>query len=81
MDSKCILFNSEKFKKFYIGMSANVKQRLKTHNLGRVKSTKAYVIWKLVHVEEFKTRIEARAREKYYKSAAGRRWRKNNLGL
>ncbi len=31
-------------------MSANVKQRLKTHNLGRVKSTKAYIKWNLVHV-------------------------------
>ncbi|MCF6224243.1 MAG: GIY-YIG nuclease family protein [Flavobacteriaceae bacterium] len=62
-------------------MSTNVKQRLKTHNLGRVKSTKAYIKWNLVHVEEFKTRIEARTREKYYKSAAGRRWRKIKLGL
>lgn len=62
-------------------MSADVEQRLKTHNSGQVKSTKAYIYWTLVHVEEFNSRIEARKREKYLKSAAGRRWRKINLGL
>ena len=62
-------------------MSVDVKQRLITHNLGRVKSTKSFVKWELVHVENFNTREEARIREKYLKSAAGRRWRKNNLGL
>lgn len=62
-------------------MTTDVVQRLKTHNLGKVKSTKAFIKWELIHVEEFNTRIEARIREKYLKSAAGRRWRKNILGL
>lgn len=62
-------------------MSTNVNERLTYHNLGRVKSTKPFIKWELIHVEEFETRIEARKREKYLKSAAGRRWRKNNLGL
>ena len=62
-------------------MSADVKRRVTSHNLGNVKSTKAFIKWELIHVEEFKTRIEARKREKYLKSAAGRRWRKINLGL
>jgi len=72
---------SKRFDRYYIGMSIDVKQRLITHNLGRVKSTKAFIKWKVVHVEDFKTRLEARNREKYLKSATGRRWRKNNLGL
>ena len=72
---------SRRFDRYYTGMSVDVKQRLLTHNLGRVKSTKAFVKWELVHVERFNTREEARIREKYLKSAAGRRWRKNNLGL
>ncbi len=70
---------SEKFNRYYVGLSANINQRLKSHNLGKVKSTKAFIFWKLIHFEEFGTRIEARNREKYLKSAAGRRWRKNNL--
>ncbi len=72
---------SKKFKRYYIGMSANVAQRVISHNSGKVRSTKAFIKWELIHVEDFKTRNEARVREKYLKSAAGRRWRKTNLGL
>jgi len=61
-------------------LSADVKQRLKIHNSCKVKSTKVYAPLKLIHNEEFETRIEARKREKYLESAAGRNWRKNNLG-
>ena len=38
-----------------------------------------YVPWRIIHSEEYLTRIEARSREKYFKSAAGRKWRKKNL--
>ncbi|MCF6214020.1 MAG: GIY-YIG nuclease family protein [Flavobacteriaceae bacterium] len=72
---------SKNFNRYYVGLSADVSQRLKSHNAGKVKSTKAFTSWKLVHVEKFDTRIEARKREKYLKSAAGRKWRKNNLNL
>ena len=72
---------SNNFNKYYVGLSANVIQRLKSHNAGKVKSTKAFTPWVLIHFEKFDSRIEARKREKYLKSAAGRRWRKNNLGI
>ncbi|WP_179010137.1 GIY-YIG nuclease family protein [Winogradskyella forsetii] len=72
---------SIKFDKYYIGMSSDTVIRLKAHNAGHVKSTKPYRPWKYIYQEEHKTRIEARNREKYLKSAAGRRWRKNNLGM
>ena len=62
-------------------MSDNVEKRLKEHNKGLSKSTKPYVPWRLVHSEQFETRMEARTREKYLKSAAGRRWRKKNIDL
>ncbi len=61
-------------------MSSDVTQRVKTHNSGKVKSTKAYIPWGLFYFEKYATITEARKREKYLKSAAGRRWRKNNLG-
>ncbi len=60
----------------YVGMSANPEDRLKDHNRGKVKSTKSKIPWKIIHVESFKSRKEAREREKYLKSAAGRRFRK-----
>ncbi len=58
----------------YVGMSQNPDSRLKTHNSGKVKSTKHYPPYKLFYVEEVGSRLEARVREKYLKSAAGRKF-------
>ena len=69
------------FDRYYVGLSSNVSKRLEALNLGAVKSSKAFRPWEVIHTEMFETRIEARKREKYFKSAAGRRWRKNNLGM
>ena len=71
---------SKNFDRYYVGLSSNIELRLKQHNSKKVKSTKAFAPWEIIHFEKFETRIEARKREKYLKSAAGRRWRKNNLG-
>ncbi|WP_133756857.1 GIY-YIG nuclease family protein [Gelidibacter sediminis] len=59
-------------------MSSDFEERLKTHNFGQVRSTNAFKPWELFHLEKFETRIDARTREKYLKSAAGRRWRNHN---
>ncbi|MGB1450895.1 MAG: GIY-YIG nuclease family protein [Marinirhabdus sp.] len=64
----------------YVGLTMDLDGRLKSHNAGEVRSTKAFVPWERVHHEGFADRLGARKREKYLKSAAGRRWRKNNLG-
>ncbi len=61
----------------YVGMSDNPDRRLTEHNYGEVKSTKAKRPWKKVYVEELSNRVDARKREKYLKSAAGRRFRKS----
>ena len=66
---------------FYVGMTSEPIKRLAYHNSGHVKSTKSKRPWEIVHLEEFDNRIEAREREKYLKSAAGRRFRKEKLGL
>mgnify|MGYP001827191104 CR=1 FL=1 len=57
----------------YVGMTNDLSRRLKEHNSGHTKSTKN-VFWKIVHQEEFQDRVSARKREKYLKSAAGRRY-------
>jgi putative endonuclease len=75
-----VLYSND-FERYYVGMSDNVEKRLKEHNKGLSKSTKPYVPWRLVHSEQFETRMEARTREKYLKSAAGRRWRKKNIDM
>ena len=74
-----ILF-SNKFGRFYVGMTNNLVRRLKQHNSNQVISTKVFSPWVIVHNEVFETRIEAREREKYLKSATDRRWRKIHLG-
>jgi len=75
-----ILF-SNIFEKFYVGMTNNLNRRIKQHNSKQVLSTKAFVPWSIIYNEKFETRTDARQREKYLKSAAGRRWRKNNFNL
>jgi putative endonuclease len=58
----------------YVGLSTDVPRRVEEHNIGRVKSTKARVPFVLLYQESFDTRMEGRTREKYFKTAAGRRW-------
>ena len=64
---------SIKFDRLYIGLTNNLKRRLMEHNLGKSKSTKPYLPYKLIHVVESSTRVEARKIEKELKSSVGRR--------
>ena len=59
-------------KTLYIGMTNNLKRRISQHNVGKVRSTKAKKPFKLIYQESFNSRIEAREREKYYKTGFGR---------
>ena len=78
---KCSVYiiYSTKHHKSYVGISEDVDRRLAEHNRGTVKSTKAHMPWILVYAEMMESRLAARKREKYLKSAAGRRWRKKNI--
>ena len=64
----------------YVGMSENPDSRLKSHNSGKVKSTKYYRPFKIIYSEKVGERNEARKREKYLKSAGGKRYLKKLLG-
>ena len=65
----------------YVGISEDAERRIAEHNRGSVRSTRPYLPWKLVYVEVMESRTEARKREKYLKSAAGRRWRKKHIKI
>jgi putative endonuclease len=65
---------------FYKGHCQNLKKRIEEHNSGMTKSIRPYLPVELVYFEEFPTIIEAIQREKYFKTAAGRRFLKKKLG-
>ena len=56
----------------YVGMTNNFERRFAEHNKGYEKTTKPYIPFKLLYKGEYKTRIEARKREKYLKSWQGK---------
>ena len=60
--------------KRYIGLSRDIEVRLGQHNAGRVRATKSRTPFVLVYFEWCGSLWEARDREKYFKTAAGRRF-------
>jgi putative endonuclease len=54
--------------RFYTGHSSDYKKRLLEHNSGKVKSTKGYVPWKIIHLEEYESKSDAFKREMQIKS-------------
>ncbi len=67
-----ILFNEEKTRT-YTGVAEDVNKRLTEHNAGRVKASRPYRPYNIIHTESFETLKEARQKEKFYKSTTGRR--------
>ncbi len=64
---------------FYIGSTRNLIKRLQAHKNGKVKTTKNRRPIKLFYKEELLTYTEARKRELYLKSGAGRDWLKSKI--
>jgi len=62
--------------KSYVGVTDNIVRRLKEHNSGKHFYTRRYLPWKIVHEEKFDNFVDARLREKFLKSTAGRRFLK-----
>ena len=72
---------SSKVKNYiYVGLTNNVERRLKELNSGQNKTTKSYKPYKLILVEKFETRVEARSREKYLKSGIGKEFLRRLIG-
>ncbi len=64
---------------FYKGMTSDIGKRLNQHNSKKTKSTKSKTPWTVVYTEAYTDVMEARLREKYFKTAAGRRFLKKNI--
>ena len=64
---------------YYKGHCQDLDIRLSQHNSGMTASIRPYIPFKLVYFEEFETEKHAIIREKYFKTAAGRRFLKKKL--
>jgi putative endonuclease len=59
---------------WYTGMALEVTKRLAEHNSGKNRFTKGHRPWKIIYSEEHSDWTAARPREKYLKTAAGKKW-------
>ncbi|MFH1543008.1 MAG: GIY-YIG nuclease family protein [Patescibacteria group bacterium] len=50
-----------------IGLTSGEGKRIKQHNKGSVRSTKAYLLVEIIYVQEFESREKTRDYEKYLK--------------
>ena len=62
------ILESEGSKRYYIGQTEDLEDRLRRHNQGRNLSTKAYIPWQLKWWKGYKTRSEAVNVERKLKS-------------
>jgi putative endonuclease len=72
------ILRSEKTKRHYVGSTDNLKNRLEEHNSGETVSIRRGIPWKIVHIEQFKTRSEAIRKEKQIKARGAGRYRAKN---
>lgn len=75
------ILKSLKNRKHYIGHTEDLKDRIRRHNNGLVKSTKSGRPWEILYTENFLTKSEAYRRELEIKNYKGGIKFKKLLGL
>ena len=73
------VIKSINFDFYYKGHCKNLEDRLNQHNGGYTKSIKKFIPFEVAYYEKFDSLELAIQREKYFKSAAGRRFLKEKL--
>ena len=66
--------------KLYKGMTNDLERRLREHASGHTQTTRSMGTLEVIYQEQYATVTEARAREVYLKTAAGRRFLRTILG-
>lgn len=66
-------------KQFYIGSTENLKRRFSEHQSGKPVATRKRGPWTLVYYEASLSKTDALVREKYLKTAWGRRYLKTRM--
>lgn len=62
------ILQSQTTKKYYVGSTQDVANRLREHNSGETKSIRHGIPWELIHQESFPTRAEAMRQENKIKA-------------
>ena len=73
------VLRSLKDQKFYVGFTKDLPERVKAHNKGAIESTRRRIPFELVYWEGCLKQADATARERYLKSAWGKRYIKHRL--
>ncbi len=75
------ILKSQKDKQFYTGYTNDLNNRINEHNNGEVASTKNRLPLELVYYEACLNQQDATHREKYLKTAWGKRYVKQRLKI
>jgi len=67
-------------KMIYVGMTDDLERRIREHKNGKTRSTRNKGNFVVKIIEKCESRIEARKREKYWKSGCGKEKLKNIAG-
>ena len=70
---KVYILQSLKDNRTYVGYTNDLERRIREHNSGQVKSTKARIPLKILFSESFEEVKKAKKRELWWKSGVGRR--------
>ncbi|MEW6408785.1 MAG: GIY-YIG nuclease family protein [Nitrospirota bacterium] len=73
------ILQSLKDNRWYTGSTRSLKRRIEDHNNGRIQSTTNRRPFKIIYYEACLNEHDARMREKYLKTAWGKRYLKNRL--
>jgi putative endonuclease len=63
----------------HVGMTTDLKQRLRVHNHGRSSNTAKFSPWKLITYVAFVDRAKAEALKRYLKSVSGHAFARKRL--
>jgi putative endonuclease len=63
----------------YLGMTADLKERVREHNAGRSSHTSKFKPWKLITYIAFTDQAKAEAFERYLKSGSGHAFARRRL--
>ena len=74
-----ILQSEAHAERFYVGLTDNLRDRLRRYNSGEVRHTAKFRPWRVKTAVAFTDRPQAAGFEKYLKTASGRAFAKKRL--